>query len=76
MAQIIVESPEILGPGFFMFFHELAVFPSVSKTAFIREKSSQNKIKAFNEMELIKLGLEEEDIMELIELTILSGIID
>ena len=63
--QINIESDELMGPGWLMFFTGSRVY----------HYAGAPPDKTEEELHLKELGLEEDDIIEIIEITLMTGVL-
>ena len=72
LKDVIYESEEIMGPGFFVFFTEhVTVIPPTGGSDGSSKRAAQLRAQQLEE-----LAIEEDDLLDMAELTILSGIIE
>lgn len=70
--DVVYESDEIIGPGWLMFFTEtVRISPARAGGAKDKAKSTKHR-----DQQLRELGLEEDDLIDIIDLTIRTGLID
>jgi hypothetical protein len=67
--RLVYHSDEIMGPGFFIFFNKVATVGGGGSSPSPKEKKDRDD-------ELFDLGLDDDDLIDILALTAKTGILD